>query len=188
MTKTHKGSYFQNSSAFIIITCSLQFQIMYLPSFHKWGLEDLWSNFKICECLPEFSFWQRNFFRSLTIADATRPLGLKPGGFYWRHPMASCLTILYINIFLLRHFFHVQLFIYLCRKLHPELKSNLAEFKQHLIDSTSDLAPLKVWQLQGINRDFFKSFQVRDAAHSTKIFTSNQILEVFVCGGIFCQK
>jgi len=36
-----------------------------------------------------------------------------------------------------------------CRQLHPELQSNLVEFRQHLVDSTQDMAPLKVWQLQG---------------------------------------
>jgi len=35
------------------------------------------------------------------------------------------------------------------RELYPELQSNLAEFRQHLVDSTEDMAPLKVWQLQG---------------------------------------
>jgi len=36
-----------------------------------------------------------------------------------------------------------------CRELYPDLQSNLAEFRQHLIDSTADMAPLRVWQLQG---------------------------------------
>jgi len=36
-----------------------------------------------------------------------------------------------------------------CRELHPGLQSNLAEFRQHLVDSLADMAPLKVWQLQG---------------------------------------
>jgi len=37
-----------------------------------------------------------------------------------------------------------------CRRdLYPSLQSNLAEFRQHLVDSMADMAPLKVWQLQG---------------------------------------
>jgi len=36
-----------------------------------------------------------------------------------------------------------------CRELHPGLQPNLAEFRQHLIDNMADMAPLKVWQLQG---------------------------------------
>ena len=41
------------------------------------------------------------------------------------------------------------------RQLHPELRSNLAEFRQHLVDSTLDMAPLKVWQLQGTTTNCF---------------------------------
>ena len=36
-----------------------------------------------------------------------------------------------------------------CRKQHPELTKNLTEFQQHLKNSLEELAPLKVWQLQG---------------------------------------
>jgi len=36
-----------------------------------------------------------------------------------------------------------------CRKQHPELSKNLTEFQQHLKNSLEELAPLKVWQLQG---------------------------------------
>jgi hypothetical protein len=35
------------------------------------------------------------------------------------------------------------------RELYPDLNKDLAEFRQHLVDSMGDMAPLKVWQLQG---------------------------------------
>ncbi|KAK2167514.1 hypothetical protein NP493_1257g00005 [Ridgeia piscesae] len=35
------------------------------------------------------------------------------------------------------------------KKQHPELSKNLTEFQQHLKNSLEELAPLKVWQLQG---------------------------------------
>ncbi|KAI0213511.1 UDP-glucose:glycoprotein glucosyltransferase 2 [Lamellibrachia satsuma] len=35
------------------------------------------------------------------------------------------------------------------KKQHPELTQNLTEFQQHLIKGLGELAPLKVWQLQG---------------------------------------
>ena len=35
------------------------------------------------------------------------------------------------------------------RKLHPELKEELEQFKIHLKESSREIASLKVWQLQG---------------------------------------
>jgi len=35
------------------------------------------------------------------------------------------------------------------RKLYPELKENLEQFRTHLKESAHEMAPLKVWQLQG---------------------------------------
>ncbi|XP_059174574.1 UDP-glucose:glycoprotein glucosyltransferase 1-like isoform X2 [Physella acuta] len=35
--------------------------------------------------------------------------------------------------------------------LHPELKSQLREFKNHLMDSATELTPFKVWQLQDLS-------------------------------------
>ena len=44
-------------------------------------------------------------------------------------------------------------FLYLCvlyfRKKYPELKDNLTEYRQHLLDSTNEVPELKQWQLQG---------------------------------------
>lgn len=37
------------------------------------------------------------------------------------------------------------------RQIHPELKENLLEFKKHLIESSNDMAPLKVWELQDLS-------------------------------------
>ena len=36
-----------------------------------------------------------------------------------------------------------------CRKLYPELKENLEQFRTHLKEGAHEMAPLKVWQLQG---------------------------------------
>lgn len=35
------------------------------------------------------------------------------------------------------------------RKLYPELNENLDQFRTHLKESAHEMAPLKVWQLQG---------------------------------------
>ena len=35
------------------------------------------------------------------------------------------------------------------RTLHPELKEELRELRKHLVESTNEMAPLKVWQMQG---------------------------------------
>ncbi|XP_004704006.2 UDP-glucose:glycoprotein glucosyltransferase 1 [Echinops telfairi] len=41
------------------------------------------------------------------------------------------------------------------RDLHPALKGQLKEFRKHLVESTNEMAPLKVWQLQG-SGNYFK--------------------------------
>lgn len=35
------------------------------------------------------------------------------------------------------------------RDLHPDLEGQLKELRKHLVESTNEMAPLKVWQLQG---------------------------------------
>lgn len=35
------------------------------------------------------------------------------------------------------------------RELHPSLEEQLKEFRKYLVESTNEMAPLKVWQLQG---------------------------------------
>nr|XP_057938366.1 UDP-glucose:glycoprotein glucosyltransferase 2 isoform X2 [Doryrhamphus excisus] len=37
------------------------------------------------------------------------------------------------------------------KKSHPELQDQLAELRKHLLDSTNDMAPLKVWELQDLS-------------------------------------
>lgn len=39
----------------------------------------------------------------------------------------------------------------LLRKSHPELQEELVELRKHLLESTNDMAPLKVWEMQGID-------------------------------------
>ena len=34
---------------------------------------------------------------------------------------------------------------------HPELIDKLAEFRKHLVDSTYEMAPLKVWEVQDLS-------------------------------------
>lgn len=38
---------------------------------------------------------------------------------------------------------------FLTRTLYPELKEQLKELRKHLVESTNEMAPLKVWQMQG---------------------------------------
>ena len=40
------------------------------------------------------------------------------------------------------------------RRRYPDMSSQLTEFRNHLIDSTNEMQPMKVWQLQDL------SFQV----------------------------
>lgn len=39
----------------------------------------------------------------------------------------------------------------------PDLKGQLKELRKHLVESTNEMAPLKVWQLQG-NKNVEESF------------------------------
>ena len=43
----------------------------------------------------------------------------------------------------------VHVYLTFFRKLYPELKENLEQFRTHLKESAHEMAPLKVWQLQG---------------------------------------
>lgn len=35
------------------------------------------------------------------------------------------------------------------RNMYPDLKEKLQELRKHLVESTNEMAPLKVWQMQG---------------------------------------
>lgn len=41
------------------------------------------------------------------------------------------------------------------RKSHPEIQEQLTDLRRHLLESTNDMAPLKVWEMQGI-KDLFQ--------------------------------
>uniref|UniRef100_A0A669EAF0 UDP-glucose ceramide glucosyltransferase-like 1 n=1 Tax=Oreochromis niloticus TaxID=8128 RepID=A0A669EAF0_ORENI len=41
--------------------------------------------------------------------------------------------------------------IFLTRTLYPELKEQLKELRKHLVESTNEMAPLKVWQMQDLS-------------------------------------
>lgn len=47
-------------------------------------------------------------------------------------------------------FFHFPLL----RKSHPELQEQLADLRKHLLESTNDMVPLKVWEMQGLGFPF----------------------------------
>ncbi|XP_030641719.1 UDP-glucose:glycoprotein glucosyltransferase 2-like [Chanos chanos] len=56
------------------------------------------------------------------------------------------------------------------KKSHPELQQQLAELKKHLLESTNDMAPLKVWELQDL------SFQAAARIMSVPKFDSLKLL------------
>lgn len=35
------------------------------------------------------------------------------------------------------------------RKIYPHLANRLSEFRQHLVDTSSEMSELKVWEMQG---------------------------------------
>ncbi|ESP03274.1 hypothetical protein LOTGIDRAFT_137613 [Lottia gigantea] len=57
------------------------------------------------------------------------------------------------------------------RERHPELKENLREFRHHLIDSETELAPLKVWQLQDLSLQAAERILSSDNKESLSVLT-----------------
>ncbi|XP_053311337.1 UDP-glucose:glycoprotein glucosyltransferase 2 [Spea bombifrons] len=55
-------------------------------------------------------------------------------------------------------------------QMYPDLKENLVEFRKHLIESTNEMLPLKVWELQDL------SFQAASKVLSTPSYEALKIL------------
>lgn len=53
------------------------------------------------------------------------------------------------------HLCHILFLLPVPRKSHPEFQEQLAELRRHLLESTNDMAPLKIWEMQGISFLFF---------------------------------
>uniref|UniRef100_A0A672U8Q6 UDP-glucose ceramide glucosyltransferase-like 1 n=1 Tax=Strigops habroptila TaxID=2489341 RepID=A0A672U8Q6_STRHB len=57
------------------------------------------------------------------------------------------------------------------KQMHPDLKNNLKEFKKHLIETTDNMEPLKVWELQDL------SFQAAAQIMSTPVYDALKIMK-----------
>ncbi|XP_068038575.1 UDP-glucose:glycoprotein glucosyltransferase 2 isoform X3 [Anomalospiza imberbis] len=57
------------------------------------------------------------------------------------------------------------------KQMHPDLKNNLIEFKKHLIETTNNMEPLKVWEMQDL------SFQAATRIMSTPIYDALKIMK-----------
>ncbi|XP_077339156.1 UDP-glucose:glycoprotein glucosyltransferase 2 isoform X3 [Lithobates pipiens] len=55
-------------------------------------------------------------------------------------------------------------------QMYPDLKNNLVEFRKHLIESTNEMLPLKVWELQDL------SFQAASKISSTPPYEALKVL------------
>ncbi|NP_001086268.1 UDP-glucose glycoprotein glucosyltransferase 2 S homeolog [Xenopus laevis] len=55
-------------------------------------------------------------------------------------------------------------------QMYPDLKENLGEFRKHLIESTNEMVPLKVWELQDL------SFQAASKIISTPVYEALKVL------------
>nr|XP_033804904.1 UDP-glucose:glycoprotein glucosyltransferase 2 isoform X2 [Geotrypetes seraphini] len=56
------------------------------------------------------------------------------------------------------------------KEIYPDLKDNLKEFRNHLIESTNNMVPLKVWELQDL------SFQAASRIISSPVYDALNIL------------
>ncbi|XP_031955950.1 UDP-glucose:glycoprotein glucosyltransferase 2 isoform X4 [Corvus moneduloides] len=57
------------------------------------------------------------------------------------------------------------------KQMHPDLKNNLIEFKKHLIETTNNMEPLKVWELQDL------SFQAATRIMSTPVYDALKVMK-----------
>uniref|UniRef100_A0A8C4VSW5 UDP-glucose ceramide glucosyltransferase-like 1 n=1 Tax=Gopherus evgoodei TaxID=1825980 RepID=A0A8C4VSW5_9SAUR len=57
------------------------------------------------------------------------------------------------------------------KQMYPDLKDNLREFRKHLIESTNNLEPLKVWELQDL------SFQAASQIISTPVYSALKVMK-----------
>jgi len=57
------------------------------------------------------------------------------------------------------------------RTLYPDKLTNLSKFRQHLIDTNSDLAPLKAWQLQELSLQAAERVMSSPLDEALKTFT-----------------
>ncbi|KAM6293155.1 UDP-glucose:glycoprotein glucosyltransferase 2 isoform 3-T6 [Porphyrio hochstetteri] len=57
------------------------------------------------------------------------------------------------------------------KKMHPDLKNNLKEFKKHLIETANDMEPLKVWELQDL------SFQAAARIMSAPVYDALKVMK-----------
>ncbi|XP_067149542.1 UDP-glucose:glycoprotein glucosyltransferase 2 isoform X2 [Apteryx mantelli] len=57
------------------------------------------------------------------------------------------------------------------KQMHPNLKNNLKEFKKHLIETTNNMEPLKVWELQDL------SFQAAARIMSTPVYDALKVMK-----------
>ncbi|XP_073520253.1 UDP-glucose:glycoprotein glucosyltransferase 2 [Phyllobates terribilis] len=55
-------------------------------------------------------------------------------------------------------------------QMYPDLKDNLVEFRKHLIESTNEMVPLKVWELQDL------SFQAASKVFSIPVYEALKVL------------
>uniref|UniRef100_A0A8C8SQ49 UDP-glucose ceramide glucosyltransferase-like 1 n=1 Tax=Pelusios castaneus TaxID=367368 RepID=A0A8C8SQ49_9SAUR len=55
------------------------------------------------------------------------------------------------------------------KQMYPDLKDNLKELRKHLIQSTNNLEPLKIWELQGIYLIYFAIFSTFPFKHFREI-------------------
>ncbi|XP_015482881.1 UDP-glucose:glycoprotein glucosyltransferase 2 isoform X1 [Parus major] len=57
------------------------------------------------------------------------------------------------------------------KRMHPDLKSNLLEFKNHLIETANNMEPLKVWEMQDL------SFQAATRIMSTPVYDALKVMK-----------
>ncbi|RMC06821.1 hypothetical protein DUI87_16269 [Hirundo rustica rustica] len=57
------------------------------------------------------------------------------------------------------------------KQMHPDLKNNLMEFKKHLIETTNNMEPLKVWEMQDL------SFQAATRIMSAPVYDALKVMK-----------
>lgn len=61
---------------------------------------------------------------------------------------------------------------FICRHLYPDKRENLDKLRQHLLESSNEMAPLKVWQVQELSLQAAERIMSSPKEEALKVLTN----------------
>lgn len=71
--------------------------------------------------------------------------------------------------------FHVLIYdprTFICRHLYPDMKEKLDKLRLHLLESSNEMAPLKVWQVQELSLQAAERIMSSPKEEALKVLTN----------------